>query len=108
MSEVTTDILCPAILTFGDAMNGHCLFHEIGYECGGDVEIELEVNPGEMYGSDADGNRGMWIEAYLSFNQILGSCKCGHVVDEESQEVKDRIEAAIADYEWEPQEREYD
>lgn len=57
---------------------------EGGEECDGNILVELEWIPGEIYGSDADGNRGIWIDGYWSWTNVADVCTKGHkVIDSE-------------------------
>jgi hypothetical protein len=64
--EKTVTLPCPAMI------------HE--EDCGADVVVTLEWNSGEVWGSDADGNRGEWRDGYWSVTSV-GTCEHGHTLD---------------------------
>lgn len=58
-----------------------------GNECSGEVTCELEWNPGEMYGQDADGNRGIWQPGYWSPVSCSSKCSEGCELSDAEQEL---------------------
>jgi hypothetical protein len=77
-------------------------------ECDGEVAVTLEYEPGEMYGQDADGNRGMWVPGRW-IAEAAETCTQGHNLDDaEREKVQDDAEQVAAqeddgpDYEPEP------
>lgn len=56
--------------------------------CDAEIELGLDYTPGEMHGSDADGNRGVWHAGYYEWlGEIPATCtECGHVYTEEEKE----------------------
>lgn len=63
-----------------------CNVGDDGDECDGEVTVELEWNPGEMYGQDADGNRGVWQPGYWSAFSCSEKCSNGCELTEEQQD----------------------
>lgn len=49
-------------------------------QCEASIEVELEWIDGEIYGTDADGNRGVWVPGYLTVaSEVPEVCsECGH------------------------------
>lgn len=82
-----------------------------GELCQDEIEVELESEPGEMYGQDADGNRGIWIGPSVSrANDPPAKCEeCGHIyTDEELARLTAEMDKAAEEYEYEPDEPDFD
>ena len=74
-----------------------CLHEDLdGEQCSLDVNIQLEYEPGEMYGSDADGRRGVWRDGYL-YGGEDAVCPAGHPV-KDSQERAEAEAERCRDY----------
>jgi len=80
--------------------------------CVDEIEVNLEYEPGEAnYGADADGNRGISIPGYFYTEDSapLKCEECGHIyTDAERQEIQTKMEKAANEYEYEPDEPDYD
>ena len=58
-------------------------------------DLSIETEPGEMYGTDADGNRGVWREGYLYCDNVPDQCPvCRNFFTEKDME---RIDEAACD-----------
>jgi hypothetical protein len=71
-------------------------------ECGAEIEVECEVEPGEMYGQDADGNRGMWVPAAVLPNippTECPECKATFTL-EQFTALEKKLEELAAAYEF--------
>ena len=70
-----TSVTCPHELEDGDG-------------CGATIDVEYSVVPGHVYGDDADGNRGVWIDAEVEEVYLPDACPtCGAVFTEAEQQV---------------------
>jgi hypothetical protein len=72
-------------------------------DCGAEIEVKAEVEPGERgYGSDADGNRGIDLEAYVHVPDAPGSCPaCNRLfTPDERAELAHELECAAQDYDF--------
>lgn len=99
MSTVTITLHCP-----------HPMEDET--PCESEIEVECEVEPADpSYGADADGNRGMYVGAYVQWDEdwIPPACPEGHTfTDEERKELAKDLESKANDYDLSPPEPEYD
>ena len=77
---------------------------EPGELCEAPIECPLEYTPGwfpgEMYGQDADGNRGVWQSGYFEVCDIPNECPEGHDLKDRMAEIE-RVAQLLAD-EYEP------
>lgn len=65
--------------------------------CQDEIEVELDYTPGEVYGSDADGNRGVWQSGYFEniSDTPLVCEECGRAYsDEERTQLEAEMNAA--------------
>lgn len=105
----TLTLYCPHILTEEEALAIHekhgdetepRKFHE-GDPCEADIDVECEYNAGETYGSDADGNRGIWVPSYISPGTVPDKCPDGHeFTPEEKKQLEKELEGQCKDYEF--------
>lgn len=97
MSDVTITVNCP--VEDDDGIR----------TCEAEIEVQCEGVPGENYGADADGNRGMWIPPHIEPGSPPDKCpECGTVYDKEQLKVlEEAIEQACRDYTIDPPEYDY-
>ena len=80
--------------------------------CDTSFEIECEIEPGEWYGADADGNRGMWVGPRILTPETPDKCDnedCPAAAgydEDQLDELTRRIERKMES--WEPPEPDYD
>lgn len=73
-------------------------------ECGEYIELEAEVTPGEMYGTDADDNRGMWVGPSVDAPDPSSVCpNCGaELTQNELDGMYKKLEEAAKTYDFSP------
>ena len=92
MPDHTITVPCPHVM-------------DDGAPCEADVVVTLHWCPGEMWGTDADGNRGMWVPGHYEVDAIGEACEAGCVFAEaDSEALEKAAEQAAVDYEpWIPE-----
>lgn len=85
----TVTIPCPHQTEGARLLNG---------ECEAEIVVELEWTPGELYGTDADGRRGMWVPGGFSVCGIAETCENGCQWDaHDLTEIEQRADRAARD-----------
>lgn len=97
---------CPHVLTQADVDAGHATIAEVGTACGADLTVEAECEGGEWWGTDADGNRGMWIAPYIAADVGDVTCKLHALTPEEYAALQAQADAICEN--WAPAEPDYD
>jgi hypothetical protein len=89
VSYTTLTITCPHIL-------------DDTTPCEAEIEVECDAEPGEVYGADADGNRGIWVGPTLLPNDpptTCPECGCTYTTAETSIMAK-KLEQLAEDYDF--------
>lgn len=93
INEVEFELICPRELMDEDFIG----------PCKAEFMVTQEIIPSEIYGADADGNRGERLPAFIELNtdRLPVSCPLGHVFTQhEIKMLETQLQAEIDDYKW--------